>query len=211
MMVPRSLAPIVPRSMISDKKYITGSSGNLTNSDVGTSYFTLNGGVTQGITDSQRLGNEVSGKYLRVHVNLALTGATADMVGPAQYRIAVVNKAQANNAAPVVTSATVGVWINTAAGQIVANERAPAAKRIYKVMREKIGTLDVVGGAANIGASVAWEWYIPLKGLRSIYSATAGTSADLVTNSLFLIGMSSQPANTNTTMTWSITYCFNDA
>lgn len=207
----RVISAMVPRSMISNKKYISGATGNATNSDVGTSYYSLNGGCTQGVTDSQRLGNEITGKYLRLHLHVVHTGATADMTGPSNYRVAIFVKTQNNNAVPVLTSATVGLWVNPAAGQIVANERAPAAKRLYKVLRDEGHTLDVVGGASNIGSSRAHEWYIPLKGLRSIYSATAGTATDIVTNGLYFAIMSAQPANTNTTFTFSFTYCFNDA
>lgn len=145
-----------------------------------TGSLTLLNGIVPGVGFSQRLGRMVAMQRADIFVNSVVTAAT----GIDQYqRVLVVMDRQANAAAPAITDILMSVSISAQYNLInAARFRILSDRRLY------------LNAAGEPGSGKAWKISLPMSSRVRYNDGTAGTVADIATNSVYFITIGSVAA-----------------
>lgn len=150
-------------------------------------------GITLGTQQGQRVGNRIRLKRAVGRVNFSQSGAAATLA-PNSVRLLVVLDKQPNGAAPSYTQ----LFTNTTAGEEYLSAINVDGEKRYKVLYDKLFTLQVHGGSTNTPEEKTVRINIPLHKVITVYNGTGSTVAAVNTNALhfmYLSDTSSAAAN----------------
>lgn len=162
-----------------------------------TGAIALLNGIVPGVGFSQRVGRQVRCHGLDLNVKCAVTAGTGvDQT----VRCLVVQDRQSNGAAPLITD------VLTAVGTVTFPNLINQAR--FKILRDVVLDLNAT---AEAGSIKSFRLRLPLKAVTQFNDGVAGTVADIVTNSIFVMVMGSIVAGAlASTSTVNCRYRFSD-
>jgi len=154
-----------------------------------TASITLLNGVALGSDNFNRIGREITMKYLRVKGDIRETGVAG---GNEYCRIAIVYDRQANFAAPVYTdifAVTTNAGVQSSTAESLPNEAKADRFLILKDFTVSLpsSTAGVASGNNVPFDTTLIDWYIPLKGLGVKFLGTGSTIASITAGSLYMV------------------------
>lgn len=150
-----------------------------------TGTYTLLNGVAQGTNQGQRIGMQLKNKYLILRL---IMNQNAGFVGLSErIRVMLIWDKQPNGAAPTANQ----LLTITAAGQAFISPININASKRYRIVYDKLYSLQSRGGANNVAESKMITIKKNLK-LNTKYMDTGATIASIQTNSLYLVTISQE-------------------
>lgn len=202
---------------VEDKyKYSAPLNSNLPNSDTVTALssgtFILTD-LSKGTNIDQRIGQQIRVKWVKVECDLTVTGATADLTGPSQARLAIFVHRTPCASTPTITGSLAGLFIDSTVGVIGSNIRNPQTSVVYRLLKQKIVNFPVHGGSSNSGHRVKVTLFKRFKKPLVVTYNNAVTSSyqDALKNSIWFTSFGSGPVNTNISYTYRGMIAFEDA
>jgi tetrahydromethanopterin S-methyltransferase subunit B len=162
-----------------------------------TGAMALLNGIVPGVGFAQRVGRQVRCHGMLLRVKCAVTAGTGvDQT----VRVLVVQDHQTNGAAPAITD------VLTAVGTVTFRNLINQAR--FKILCDKVFDLNATAEAGSIRS---FQLRLPVKALTQFNDGNAGTVADIVTNSFYVMVMGSIVAGVlASTTTVQCRYLFSD-
>lgn len=159
---------------------------------IGALNLQLVNGIAEGVSDFQRVGNEVRGAYLRVKGDIQF----GDSVN--KVRMLVILDRQPNNAIP-----TIGDIFTFSATPLTSFKSSDNDKR-FVFLRDKTYT---IGSGGPVGKSIDLYVKTPYK---TLYTGSNASIADLRTNAIYIAFMTDSGAIPNPTLNACYRYAYYD-
>lgn len=145
-----------------------------------TGAIALLNGIARGDDIGNRVGRQVTCKYLEARIAMGVTSGT----GEDQYqRILIVQDRQPNGTALAITDVLV-------ATNVYSQSNLDNRLR-FRILYDKWFPLNA---SAEAGSAKSWEFKVPLNFVTQFNNGDAGTIADIQTNSLYAIVIGSKVA-----------------
>lgn len=189
-----------------------GSSNFLTLNTTGT--VTLLNGLVEGTDVVDRIGRRIFMKSIQVKGWLSFINPTDfNLAGSCQFaRILLVYDKQTNGAAPAYTDVIQGLSsAGTATNTFLDFKSMPNMDRFTIIRDHSFMVPSEVFGQNDNEKQWHINWYIPLKGIPTMYNASNGNVADIKTGGLFMLSLGSSTFTaTPTTFTYNTRVVFTD-
>lgn len=161
---------------------------------MGVAAIHLFNGIALGNDDFQRIGNQVTNKYIKCKGDVTFPDSTN------KVRVLLLQDKQPNGAFPTIGD------LFTFTTQPIVSFLTPDSKARFNVLRDK-----VYSGGSQGPTSRPLDWYVPLKNTRTVYSAAGDSIVAIRTNAYYLVAISDSTVVPNPVVNLACRIAYTDA